>query len=181
MRGIHRWPVNFPHKEPVTRKMFPFDDIIMIICESNRQLEMSICSKKGVQVGKLYLMSGSVNTYNVMSHFKWAQVAGKSVHMVKYNKIHLIKSFDCLLMYAFIRAIWMPLVPFWWHDILGNITIFHKPSPFWEPSRNFGVIAIEFLVVINIHFFQLDVYDTLKYTEWQRKVNSCSYIEIANS
>ena len=30
MRGIHRWPVNSPHKGPVTRKMFPFDDVIMI-------------------------------------------------------------------------------------------------------------------------------------------------------
>ena len=30
--GIHRWPVNSPHKGPVTRKMFPFDDVIMIIC-----------------------------------------------------------------------------------------------------------------------------------------------------
>ena len=29
VRGIHRWPVNSPHKGPVTRKMFPFDDIIM--------------------------------------------------------------------------------------------------------------------------------------------------------
>ena len=29
VRGIHRWPVNSPHKRPVTRKMFPFDDIIM--------------------------------------------------------------------------------------------------------------------------------------------------------
>ena len=27
--GIHRWPVNFPHKWAVTRKMFPFDDVIM--------------------------------------------------------------------------------------------------------------------------------------------------------
>ena len=26
--GIHRWPVNSPHKGPVTRKMFPFDDAI---------------------------------------------------------------------------------------------------------------------------------------------------------
>ena len=26
---IHRGPVNFPHKWPVTRKMFPFDDVIM--------------------------------------------------------------------------------------------------------------------------------------------------------
>ena len=29
MRGIHRGPVNSPHKWPVTRKMFPFDDVIM--------------------------------------------------------------------------------------------------------------------------------------------------------
>ena len=28
--GIHRWPVNSPHNGPVTRKMFPFDDVIMI-------------------------------------------------------------------------------------------------------------------------------------------------------
>ena len=28
--GIHRWSVNSPHKWPVTRKMFPFDDISMI-------------------------------------------------------------------------------------------------------------------------------------------------------
>ena len=26
VRGIHRWPVNSPHKSPVSRKMFPFDD-----------------------------------------------------------------------------------------------------------------------------------------------------------
>ena len=37
VRGIHRWPVNYPHKGPVTRKMFPFDDIIMylgVLCTS---------------------------------------------------------------------------------------------------------------------------------------------------
>ena len=28
--GIHRWPVDSPHKGPVTRKMFPFDDVIML-------------------------------------------------------------------------------------------------------------------------------------------------------
>ena len=44
--GIRRWPVNSPHKWPVTRKMFPFDDVIMetftpfavqIIIENNRE------------------------------------------------------------------------------------------------------------------------------------------------
>ena len=29
MKGIHRWTVDSPHKRPVTRKMFPFDDVIM--------------------------------------------------------------------------------------------------------------------------------------------------------
>ena len=31
VRGIHQWPVNSPHKGPVTRKMFPLDDVIMKI------------------------------------------------------------------------------------------------------------------------------------------------------
>ena len=37
VRGIHRGPVNSPHKWPVTRKMLPFDDVIMwvtvVVCE----------------------------------------------------------------------------------------------------------------------------------------------------
>ena len=32
--GIHRGPVNSPHKWPVTRKMFPFDDVIMVKWDS---------------------------------------------------------------------------------------------------------------------------------------------------
>ena len=31
VRGIHRGPVNSQHKWPVTRKMLPFDDVIMFI------------------------------------------------------------------------------------------------------------------------------------------------------
>ena len=30
VRGSHRWPVNSPYKWPVTRKMFPFGDVIML-------------------------------------------------------------------------------------------------------------------------------------------------------
>ena len=28
--GIHRWPVNSPQKRQVTRKLFPFDDVIIV-------------------------------------------------------------------------------------------------------------------------------------------------------
>ena len=31
VRRVQRWPVNSPHKGPVTRKRFPFDDVIMIL------------------------------------------------------------------------------------------------------------------------------------------------------
>ena len=30
VRGMHRSPVNSPHKGPVTRKMFPCDDVVMV-------------------------------------------------------------------------------------------------------------------------------------------------------
>ena len=36
VRRIHRWPVNSPHKWPVTRKMVPFDDIIMVMAHYPR-------------------------------------------------------------------------------------------------------------------------------------------------
>ena len=38
VRGIHRWPVNSPHKWPVTRKMFPFDGVIMLVTQVAKAL-----------------------------------------------------------------------------------------------------------------------------------------------
>ena len=31
VRGIRRWPVDFPHKGPVKRQLFPFDDVIYLV------------------------------------------------------------------------------------------------------------------------------------------------------
>ena len=42
--GIHRGPVNSPHKWPVTRKMFPFDDVIMSIPHTRRRHDMATLS-----------------------------------------------------------------------------------------------------------------------------------------
>ena len=33
VRGSHRWPVNSLHKWPVTRKIFPFDDVTIVVRE----------------------------------------------------------------------------------------------------------------------------------------------------
>ena len=35
VQGFHRGPVNSPHKWPVTRKMFPFDDVITNSSQNN--------------------------------------------------------------------------------------------------------------------------------------------------
>ena len=43
VQGIHRGPVNSPHKWPVTRKMLPFDDVIMALWCNN--VALSHCYK----------------------------------------------------------------------------------------------------------------------------------------
>ena len=50
VRGIHRWPVNSPHKWPVTRKLFPFDDVIMH-CLSDNKVKRHLNPTKHVKSG----------------------------------------------------------------------------------------------------------------------------------
>ena len=38
VRGIQRGPVNSPHKWPVTRKLFPFGDVFMNVCDLFRYI-----------------------------------------------------------------------------------------------------------------------------------------------
>ena len=42
VRGIHRWPVNSAHKWPVTRKMFPLGDVIMMATDALAPIIVSI-------------------------------------------------------------------------------------------------------------------------------------------
>ena len=54
VRGIYRPPVNSPHKGPVTRKMFPFDDVIM---------EWGNCVRKQWWGGQFEIMTNYVDSY----------------------------------------------------------------------------------------------------------------------
>ena len=45
VREIHRWPVNSPHKVPVTRKMFPFDDVIIMRCIDTYTVSNSVTER----------------------------------------------------------------------------------------------------------------------------------------
>ena len=50
---IPRWPVNSPHKGPVTRKMFPFDDVNML-------------KKQGLPVLICHILYQTANCFNFM-------------------------------------------------------------------------------------------------------------------
>ena len=61
VRGIHRWPVNSRHKEPVTQKVFPFDDVIMVYLISTSILSLKIVKIPGVWVPKAPFVNFSVS------------------------------------------------------------------------------------------------------------------------
>ena len=62
MRGIHRWPVNTPHKGPVTRKMVTFDDVIMHAFASRELVGVSPTFGKRVA---LYVASFTVPSCSI--------------------------------------------------------------------------------------------------------------------
>ena len=69
VRGIHQWPVNSPHKGPVTQKMFPFDDVIIInknICE-DRSNVIAI-SRRHFKMLFVYTLSQLDSNFNEICH-----------------------------------------------------------------------------------------------------------------
>ena len=61
VRGIHRWPVNSPHKGPVTRKMFPCDDIIMTKCTIMDYPGLDVCCTNPATHRRLFPGSSPVH------------------------------------------------------------------------------------------------------------------------
>ena len=69
VRGIHRWPVNSPHKGPVTRNMFPFDDVIMsnlVWADNKTTTEQTHQTYVHISWGMLYLQ----NLYTTVSIYE---------------------------------------------------------------------------------------------------------------
>ena len=62
VRGNHRWPVNSPHKGPVTRKMFPFYDVIMNAIDSNTLISS-------------YNWLIAYSWFHLLLYFRWATIS----------------------------------------------------------------------------------------------------------
>ena len=70
VRGIHRWPVNSLHKGPVTREMFPFDDVIMEITSDLVDKHSPYTAKGRFTIGPSDSKSGRYFS-NHMSSVDW--------------------------------------------------------------------------------------------------------------
>ena len=68
VRRIHRWTVNSPHKGPVTRKMLPFDNVIITIHLEiwNRRLKIwsKVRSPNTTHVTLNCYIINTINIYN---------------------------------------------------------------------------------------------------------------------
>ena len=76
VRGIHLWPVNSPHKGPVTLKMFPFGDVIMLRC---------IMGFKLPKLKKIYeiIWNGTAINLLQITVLNWAEkTENKCAHMI---------------------------------------------------------------------------------------------------
>ena len=79
VRGIHRVPVNSPHKGLVTRKMFPFDDIIIKFQSKYKTSHLRKCIWKCCLWNDSHFVwncfwTRQANLYPHMMHWYWSSL-----------------------------------------------------------------------------------------------------------
>ena len=77
LRGIHRWPVNSPHKRPVTQKMFPFDDVIMVPY-------VKPCKSSGRSIVNAWL---STSAKTIIHYQMWYKTAYRTYYRRMFHKM----------------------------------------------------------------------------------------------
>ena len=83
VRWIHRWPVNSPHKGPVTWKMFPFDDVV-IGCLSPHEVHILI-----VTLNSILLVIGHI--CDIDNQSPWSGLDWQSIAYLTYVTIYRLK------------------------------------------------------------------------------------------
>ena len=78
--GIHRGPVNSPHKWPVTRQMFPFDDVIMTslvrVCLNHHYNDVTMGSMASQITSLTIVYSAVYSSTDQRKHRSSASLAG---------------------------------------------------------------------------------------------------------
>ena len=76
VRGIHRWPVDSPHKGPVMRTKFPFDNVIMIRLMPSESVYTFYNNHQVNIVSQLYKRANYKSKYVVLNPAEFNANAG---------------------------------------------------------------------------------------------------------
>ena len=72
VRGIHWWPLNSPHKGPVTRKISPIDDVIMFKFKILQPFKFQV---KFTHSGSMLAFARAWAIWNLINHWPLGDVA----------------------------------------------------------------------------------------------------------
>ena len=116
VRGIHRGPVNSLHKWPVTRKMFPFDDVIMVPdlqMSYNVLTKMVRYQKSGSSRGRQAAWAATVAPFRIYEPYDsmWSLSHALAMYQLHHHDdVIKWKHFPCY--WPFVRGIhrsrWIP-------------------------------------------------------------------------
>ena len=87
VRGIHRWPVNSPHRWSITRKMFSFNDVIVMPSHVMPFPVMPLCNV--LHTTSHHLIYHIIyHSYNISYHITWYYITSHHViHNIIANHI----------------------------------------------------------------------------------------------
>ena len=151
MCGIHRGPVNSPHKGPVTRKMFPFDDVIML----NGCLHIHIRYRK--RLGSLFIKQLIIHVLYLLAYTGWpmSPLLWMYGYMSKY--IYAVIIFCCVSI-VFV-AFSCPLIFFTRHAVLlPSVHVYNLSWLFqciyWQRFLFFTRMNKSLVTVVSLRSFQ---------------------------
>ena len=123
VQGIHRWPVNSPHKCPVTRKMFPFD-VIMHEFSTWEEIPMKFETPS-------YFPNHcrpSVGALNTNFNGIW-----NKTHIILFNKMHL--KVLCAQCHHNVQAHWSLMIQTFWPVLAHVIECYQMPPGHYVTAR----------------------------------------------
>ena len=91
VRGIHRWPVISPRRGLVTRKMFPFDDVIMYVADMTKMYPCRRC-KQASATHAIYRAIQHIRWIKVFCLFVWNHVVIQPETTLKWPLLVILKS-----------------------------------------------------------------------------------------
>ena len=90
VRAIDRWPVNSPHKWPVTRKPIPFDDVIMTTMKADHELYLKSSPTSPSEIILCMRPANERWPYNVtLSLIGWVHSQNDSCNLMANHRMFL--------------------------------------------------------------------------------------------